>query len=54
MALREDSFMTHRFSATGKIIAEGTSKGVLRGKAGVIARADVIAAVLAARSPLPV
>jgi len=43
-------FMTHRFSINENIIAEGTSKGVVRGKEGVIAPADVIAAVLAARS----
>ena len=43
-------FMTHRFSINENIIAEGTSKGVVRGKDGVIAPADVIAAVVAARS----
>lgn len=42
-------FMTHCFSMNGKTIAEGTSKGVVRGKLGVITPADVIAAVLAAR-----
>ena len=43
-------FMTHRFSINEKTIAEGTSKGVVRGRGGVIAPADVIAAVLATRS----
>jgi acyl-CoA thioesterase FadM len=43
-------FMTHRFSADSKIIAIGTSKGVVRGKAGVIPPADVIAALLANRN----
>ena len=43
-------FMTHRFSINENIIAEGTSKGVVRGKDGVITPVDVIAAVLAARS----
>ena len=43
-------FMSHCFSINGKIIAEGTSKGVVRGKVGVIAPADVIAAILVARS----
>ena len=42
-------FMTHSFTITDKVIAEGTSKGVVRGKEGVIAPADVIAAVLDAR-----
>ncbi|WP_295762855.1 hypothetical protein [Undibacterium sp.] len=43
-------FMTHRFSIGDKLIAEGTSKGVLRGKNGVIAPQEVIAAVLASRA----
>jgi hypothetical protein len=34
-------------------IAEGTSKGVVRGRDGVIAPADVIAAMLAARVAAP-
>lgn len=42
-------FMTHIFSIDGKIMAEGTSKGVVRAKDGVVAPADVIAAMLAAR-----
>lgn len=42
-------FMTHCFSIGEKIIAEGTSKGVVRGREGVIAPADVMAAVRAAR-----
>jgi acyl-CoA thioesterase FadM len=43
-------FMTHRFTIGDKLIAEGTSKGVLRGKHGVIAPKDVIEAVLASRA----
>jgi acyl-CoA thioesterase FadM len=43
-------FMTHRFSIGDKLIAEGTSKGVLRGKNGVIAPQEVIAAVIASRA----
>jgi len=46
-------FMTHRFSINETTIAEGTSKGVVRGRDGVIAPADVIAAVLAARVAAP-
>jgi acyl-CoA thioesterase FadM len=46
-------FMTHRFSINETTIAEGTSKGVVRGKDGVIAPADVIAAVRAARIAAP-
>ena len=40
-------FMTHRFSINGKTIADGTSKGVVRGKQGVIQPELVIAAILA-------
>jgi len=43
-------FMTHHFTINDKTIAEGTSKGVVRGKDGVISPADVIAAILASRS----
>jgi len=43
-------FMTHCFTINDNIIAEGTSKGVVRGKEGVISPEDVIAAVLASRS----
>jgi acyl-CoA thioesterase FadM len=43
-------FMSHCFTMNGKIIAEGTSKGVVRSKAGVIAPTDVIAAIAATRS----
>jgi hypothetical protein len=39
--------MTHRFSINGKTIADGTSKGVVRSKQGIIPPAVVIAAVLA-------
>ncbi len=45
-------YMTHRFSIGEKTIAEGTSKGVVRGKAGVIAPAEVIAAIVAARAQI--
>lgn len=45
-------FMTHRFTLNEKIIAEGTSKGAVRGKTGVIAPQEVIAAVLADRGML--
>lgn len=38
-------YMTHCFSIGEKIIAEGTSKGAMRGKEGVIAPADVLAAI---------
>lgn len=41
-------FMQHVFSVDGKIIAEGTSKGVVKGKQGVIPPDTVAAAVLAA------
>lgn len=41
-------YMTHRFSVGEKTIAEGTSKGVVRGKQGVIPPTDVIAAVIIA------
>jgi acyl-CoA thioesterase FadM len=41
-------FMTHRFSVNGKTIADGTSKGVMKGKQGVVPPDAVIAAVLAA------
>lgn len=37
--------MTHRFTIKDKLIAEGTSKGLLKGKNGVIAPAEVIAAL---------
>jgi acyl-CoA thioesterase FadM len=43
-------FMSHCFTMNGKIIAEGTSKGVVRSKAGVVAPTDVIAAIAATRS----
>ena len=43
-------FMSHRFTVNDTIIAEGTSKGVVRGKAGVISPEDVIAAVLDSRN----
>lgn len=36
-------FMTHRFSIGDKLVAEGTSKGVIKGKTGVIAPAEVMA-----------
>jgi acyl-CoA thioesterase FadM len=39
-------FMTHNFAINGKIIAEGTSKGAVKGKDGVIPPHDVIAALL--------
>ena len=42
-------YMTHQFSINEKIIAECTSKGVVRGREGVIAPAEVIAAIIAAR-----
>jgi len=40
-------FMTHCFTIDDTVIAEGTSKGVVRGKGGVISPEDVIAAVRA-------
>ncbi len=42
-------FMTHRFTIQDTIIAEGTSKGVIRSRGGVIAPSEVLAAVLADR-----
>ncbi|QNM98669.1 acyl-CoA thioesterase [Chitinimonas koreensis] len=42
-------YMTHRFSIGDTLIAEGTSKGVVRGKEGVIAPERVIEAVHAIR-----
>lgn len=41
-------YMTHHFKIKDKIVAEGTSKGVLKGKHGVVAPAEVIAAMQAA------
>ncbi len=38
-------YMTHTFSNTERVIAEGTSKGVVKSRSGVIAPAEVIAAV---------
>lgn len=43
-------YMTHCFSIGEKIIAEGTSKGVIRGREGVIAPVDVIASLVDARA----
>ncbi len=43
-------YMTQRFSIGEKTIAEGTSKGVVRGKQGVIPPTDVIAAIIADRA----
>lgn len=42
-------FMTHRFTIGDKLIAEGTSKGLLLGKQGVVAPEVVIAAMQARR-----
>jgi acyl-CoA thioesterase FadM len=42
-------YMTHIFRRDDVIIAEGTSRGVVRGKAGVIAPTEVLAAVEADR-----
>ena len=44
-------YMTHCFSINEIIFAEGTSKGVVRDKNGVVAPGDVMAAVCASRSP---
>ena len=38
-------FMTHRFTIGDRLIAEGTSQGVIRGKEGVIRPEDVMHAV---------
>ncbi|MBJ7312795.1 thioesterase family protein [Rugamonas sp. CCM 8940] len=46
-------YMTHHFTIKDKIIAEGTSKGVLKGKHGVVAPAEVIAALLEAQATAP-
>jgi acyl-CoA thioesterase FadM len=40
-------YMAHRFERRGKLVAEGTSKGVIRGREGVIAPEQVLAALLA-------
>lgn len=40
-------YMTHHFSINDRIVAEGTSKAVLRGKHGVVAPAEVLAALKA-------
>ncbi|MES2116226.1 MAG: acyl-CoA thioesterase [Pseudomonadota bacterium] len=42
-------FMTHRFTIGDKLIAEGTSKGLLVGKQGVVAPHVVIAALQASQ-----
>jgi acyl-CoA thioesterase FadM len=42
-------YMTHHFTINEKLIAEGTSKGVVRGREGVIAPDSVFAAIIAAR-----
>ena len=39
-------YMTHIFTINEKIIAEGTSKGVVRGKSGVIPPSEVLAAMV--------
>jgi acyl-CoA thioesterase FadM len=46
-------YMTHEFKAGHRIIAQGTSRGVIRGKEGVIAPEEVIRAVVAYRAKHP-
>lgn len=43
-------YMSHRFSIHDKLVAEGMSKGVVRGKGGVISPEQVIRAVRASRT----
>jgi acyl-CoA thioesterase FadM len=43
-------YMTHVFKSGDRVIAEGTSKGVIRSREGVVMPADVIAAVEASRT----
>ena len=43
-------YMTHTFSRNGAIVAEGTSKGTVRARSGVVPPAGVIEAVKASRS----
>lgn len=38
-------YMTHTFTSGGRVAAVGTSKGVVRSREGVVAPADVVAAV---------
>jgi acyl-CoA thioesterase FadM len=38
-------YMTHTFTSGGKVVAEGTSKGVIRAREGVVKPDDVVAAV---------
>ncbi|MGH8806636.1 MAG: acyl-CoA thioesterase [Noviherbaspirillum sp.] len=42
-------YMTHTFSAGGRVVAEGTSKGVVRSRDGVVTPDEVIAAVQKSR-----
>jgi acyl-CoA thioesterase FadM len=44
-------YMEHRFERAGKVFAKGTSKGVVRGRTGVIAPQDVIDAIVADARP---
>ena len=38
-------YMTHTFTAGGRVVAEGTSKGVIRAREGVVKPEDVILAL---------
>lgn len=42
-------YMTHTFTRDGTLVAEGTSKGTVRARSGVVPPAEVIAAVKLAR-----
>lgn len=43
-------YMKHKFTRSGRVIAEGTSTGVVRGKGGVVKPEDVISALKLQRS----
>jgi hypothetical protein len=45
--------MKHEFFVKGRVVAAGTSKGVIRGKYGVISPEDVIGAMNAHRKKHP-
>jgi acyl-CoA thioesterase FadM len=44
-------FMTHQFIHKGRVVAEGTSKAVIRGRDGVVPPEEVIGALNQARHP---
>lgn len=42
-------YMTHTFTRDGVVVAEGTSKGTVRGRTGVVPPAGVLEAVISSR-----